>query len=86
MCSAPRQYDGRVREGRGREERNNSGNVEDGLTREESGDERGFEHTTTANIARHLRSDVTRGIIICSTNNQCVVIMASYPARRRCPD
>ena len=55
-CSAPRQYDevnGRVREGREREERTNSSNVDDGLTGEESGDERGFEYTTTANIARH---------------------------------
>ena len=65
MCSAPRQYDevnGRVREGREREE-GNSGNVEDGLTGEESGDERGFEYTTTANIARHLRSDGKGGML-----------------------
>ena len=62
MCSAPRQYDGRVREGSEREERTSSGTVEDGLTGEESGDESGFEYTTTANIARHLRSDVTGGI------------------------
>ena len=62
MCSAHRQYDGRVREGREREERN-SGNVEDGLTGEESGDERGFEYTTTANIARHLRSDGKGGML-----------------------
>ena len=62
MCSAPRQYDevnGRVREGRER----NSGNVEDGLTGEESGDERGFEYTTTANIARHLQSDIRGGML-----------------------
>ena len=62
MCSAPRQYDevnGRVREGRG----GSSGNVEDGLTREESGDERGFEYTTTANIAKHLRSDGKGGML-----------------------
>ena len=65
MCSAPRQYDevnGRVREGREREERNNSGSVEYSLTGEESGDERGFEYTTTANIARHLRSNGKGGI------------------------
>ena len=68
MCSAPRQYDevnGRVREGRGREERNNSGNVVHSLTGEESGDERGFEYTTTANIARHLRSDGKGGMFYC---------------------
>ena len=81
------EVNGRVREGRGREERNNSGNVDDGLTGEESGDERGFEYTTTANIARHLRSDVTGSIYyVLLTTNNCVMIMASYPARRRCPD
>ena len=29
--------------------------------REDEGDERGFDYTTTANIARHLRSDIMIG-------------------------
>ena len=61
-CLAPREYDeevnGRVREERERERRRRD-SVEDG---EESDDERGFEYMTTANIARHLRSDNRGGM------------------------
>ena len=39
---------------------------EDGACREECDDERGFDYTTTANIAEHFRSDTRGGNLILS--------------------